>query len=270
MSQRASANRHWLERARSLQRDRGAREQSGACWVEGIRQVVSALEGGWPLEAVVVDQGRLRSDVGWQAVADAQAAGAAYVTLKPGEFNRVSSRDNPVGLAAIVRWAPRALSELTARHDGLYLVTDDVRDPGNLGTLARTLDATGGAALVVCGGTDAAHPAALRAALGTLFRLPTYAAAELEHVFDWCDAHGVRSVATSAHAESELWDALPPRPLAVLVGNEGAGLAPETQARCDLRVRIPMRGTASSLNVGVAASIVLYEAVRMERQQSDR
>jgi TrmH family RNA methyltransferase len=255
-------NRAWLERARTLQRDRAAREREGVCFVEGIRQVVSALEAGHELEALLVDPARLRSEVGWAAVAEAQERGAAYVTLKPEEMARISSRDNPVGIAALVRWAPQALRELKPRADGLYLVTDDVRDPGNLGTLARALDAAGGAALIVHGGTDPAHPTALRAALGTLFELPVYHAPTLDAVFDWTRNHAVTTVATSAHADTDLWGALPALPLAVIVGNEGEGLTPETVARCELRVRIPMYGSATSLNVSVAAGIILFEARR--------
>jgi TrmH family RNA methyltransferase len=255
-------NRAWIERARTLQRDRAAREREGVCFVEGIRQVVSALQAGHELEALLVDPARLRSEVGWAAVAEAQERGAAYVTLKPEELARVSSRDNPVGIAALVRWAPRPLRELQPQTDGLYLVTDDVRDPGNLGSLARALDAAGGAARIVHGGTDPAHPTALRAALGTLFELPVYSAPALDAVFNWTHIHAVTTVATSAHAEAEVWDALPPLPLAVIVGNEGEGLTAETLARCDQRVRIPMYGSASSLNVSVAAGIILFEARR--------
>jgi TrmH family RNA methyltransferase len=255
-------NRAWLERARTLQRDRSAREREGVCFVEGIRHVVSALEAGHELEALLVDPARLRSEVGWAAVAEAQERGAAYVALKPGELERISARDNPVGIAALVRWAPQALRELTPRADGLYLVTDDVRDPGNLGAMARALDAAGGAALIVHGGADPAHPSALRAALGTLFELSVYNAPDLDNVFAWTRNHAVTTVATSAHAESEVWGALPPLPLAIIVGNEGEGLAPETLARCDRRVRIPMYGSATSLNVSVAAGIILFEARR--------
>jgi RNA methyltransferase, TrmH family len=262
VSQGARGNRAWLERARTLQRDRAARERDGVCFVEGIRHVVAALEAGHELEALLVDPARLRSEVAWAAVAEAQERGAAYVTLKPEELARISTRDNPVGIAALVRWGPKPLRELTARRDGLYLVTDDVRDPGNLGTLARTLDAAGGTALIVRGGTDPAHPSALRAALGTLFQLPVYVAPSLDAVFRWTSAHKISTVATSAHADVEVWDALPSPPLAVVVGNEGEGLADDTLARCDLRVAIPMLGSATSLNVSVAAGIILFEARR--------
>jgi RNA methyltransferase, TrmH family len=265
MSEQPRSSRRWLERVRAL-RDRATREREGVCYVEGIRQVLSAIEGGHGLEAVLVDPARLKSEVAWEAVAAARAGGAEYVVLTTREFERISSRDNPVGIAAIVRWWAGPLEALTPEADGLYLVADDVRDPGNLGTLIRTLDAAGGQAVVVLAGTDPSHPNALRASLGTTFRVPVFRAASHEALFDWTARHGVTTVATSAKADHGLWD-MPVRwPVAVLVGNEGDGLAAETVGRCDLRVAIPMLGTATSLNVSVAAGVVLYEV----RRKADR
>jgi TrmH family RNA methyltransferase len=261
VSDQPRSSRRWLERVRAL-RDRATREQDGACYVEGIRQVLSAQEGGHRLEAVLVDPSRLKSEVAWEAVTAARADGAEYVTLTTREFERISSRDNPVGIAAIVRWSAQTLTELTPDVSGLYLVADDVRDPGNLGTLIRTLDAAGGQAVIVLNGTDPSHPNALRASLGTTFRIPIYRAASHDELFDWTARHRIATIATSAKATHGLWEMPVRLPAAVLVGNEGDGLATETVARCDLRVAIPMLGTATSLNVSVAAGVALYEVRR--------
>ena len=262
MSEQPRSGRRWLERVRAL-RDRATREHEGVCYVEGIRQVLSAQEGGHGLEAILVDPARLKSEVAWAAVEAARAGGAEYVALTTREFERISSRDNPVGIAAIVRWWAGPLEALTPEADGLYLVADDVRDPGNLGTLIRTLDAAGGQAVIVLAGTDPTHPNALRASLGTTFRVPVYRASSHRALFDWTTRHGVTTIATSAKADHELWG-MPVRfPAAVLVGNEGDGLAPEIITRCDVRVAIPMLGTATSLNVSVAAGVVLYEVRRL-------
>ena len=255
------SNRQWLERVRSLGQRR-VRESEQACYVEGIRQVLSVLEGGHEIEAVLIDPSRLRSETAWATVDELRGAGVEVVALRPAEFERISSRDNPVGIAAIVRWFPQPLADLAVRDNGLYTVTDDVHDPGNLGTIARTLDAAGGHALIVHGGTDAGHPGALRASLGTMFRLPVHSASSLGDVFDWARANEVVTIATSAKADHELWNTAVRLPAAVLVGNEGQGLGVETVERCDLRTRIPMLGTATSLNVSVATGIILYEVRR--------
>jgi TrmH family RNA methyltransferase len=261
MSDAPRSSRHWLERVRSL-RDHATRQREGLCYVEGIRQVLSAVEGGYAIDALLVDPARLRSDVALGAVERLRQGGTTYVELTKTQFERISSRDNPVGIAAIVRWSPEPLSTLTPTSDGLYLVCDDVRDPGNLGTMIRTLDAAGGQAVIVHGGTDPGHANALRASLGTTFQVPVYSAATLDDLFAWSKQHGVTVLGTSAKAKSELWETALRLPLAVLVGNEGAGLAPSTVERCDLTTRIPMLGTATSLNVSVAAGVMLYEARR--------
>jgi RNA methyltransferase, TrmH family len=238
------------------------RERDGACFVEGVRQVISAIESGSEVEALLVDPARLRSERGWLAIADARARGSEYVELKQHEFERISSRDNPVGIAAVVRFRSLMPDDLPPEKDGLYLVADDIRDPGNLGTLVRTVDAAGGAALIVHSGTDPWHPGALRAALGSTFMIPIAVATSLDAVFGWAAAGNIRTLATSAKADASIWEEPVGLPAAVLVGNEGEGLAPETVARCSQRVRIPMFGTATSLNVSVAAGIMLYEIRR--------
>ncbi|HUG16798.1 MAG TPA: RNA methyltransferase, partial [Thermomicrobiales bacterium] len=214
------------------------------------------------LEAVIIDPTRLRSDVAKETIAGASDLIEHYVTLTASEFERISSRDNPVGIAAIVRWRPLSLESLLPEADGLYLVADDVRDPGNLGTLIRATDAAGGAAVIVRGGAGPSHPGALRASLGTTFELPVAVAGTIDDVFTWAVQRGVQTIATSARASVDLWDFDERFPLAILVGNEGEGLPDETTRRCDACVRIPMRGTATSLNVSVAAGIVLFELAR--------
>lgn len=253
--------------ARELRYVRGLRERSersarGLCFVEGIRQVVSAVEGGHAIEAVYVDETRLQSSVGLEAIERAVRGGARHVVLTTAEFERISSRDNPVGLAAVVHWQPRPLATFHPPAQGLILATDNVRDPGNLGTLIRTADAAGCAAVIVHGGVDPAHPTALRASLGTTFLATVVDAPTLDACFDWASRHQIPVLATTARNAQPLWELGPVRSAVVLVGNEGVGLGEETIARADLRVTIPMFGSATSLNVSVAAGIVLFELAR--------
>lgn len=252
------SNREWVQRVRMVQK-RAFRQDEGVCFVEGIRQVIAAREGGWPLEVLLIDPARLRSDVAWQEV---DRGNAPVVELSSRDFERISSRDNPAGIAAIVNWHPMSIDRLP-RHGRLYVVTDEIADAGNLGTLMRTCDAFGVSGLIVNGGADPSHPATLRSSLGTAFRLPIAATNSLDEAFAWCRTHGVSTVATSARASALLHQTeLGANPVAIVLGNEGRGLSAETVSRCDATVRIPMAGTATSLNVGVAAGIILYEAIR--------
>jgi len=156
----AGGQRNWPRRVRALN-DRRTRLEEGVIFVEGIRHVIDAVDAGFEIEALLVDPTRLRSERAWMMLDAAGQRGVEIVQLNPEEFTRLSSRDNPVGLAATVRWQPQdlRLTEPDLRY--AYLATDDVRDPGNLGTIMRTVDALGAAGLIVHSGTDPGHPSAI-------------------------------------------------------------------------------------------------------------
>lgn len=257
----SAGSRNWPRRVRALN-DRKTRAQEGVVFVEGIRQVLDAYEGGHAIEAILVDPTRLRSETAWQFIDRAAGEGIEIAQLSPAEFERISSRENPVGMAATVHWRPEDLRYAEVESDGIYLATDDVRDPGNLGTIIRTADAFGADAVIVHRGTDPGHPTALRSSLGSAFRMPIYTAPTLPELFYWAQRQGAAVIGTSARGEAPLHDAQIPVPVVFLLGNEATGLDDETLDLCDATVSIPMVGTATSLNVAVAAGILLYELRR--------
>jgi TrmH family RNA methyltransferase len=264
----SAATHRWEARARRLAQQRHFREQEGACLVEGIRPVLDATEAGVPLEAVLVCREMLHSEVALRAVEHQQQAGVPVVECSRASFERLSERDNPMGLAAIARWAPLRLDALTVGPQTLLAVAEDLRDPGNLGTLLRTMDAVGGNGVVLVGAsTDAAHPRCLKASLGTVFRVPVAGVSRMEEVLAWAKERQVWTLATTARRGTSYWALEYRRPLAVLLGNEGEGLRSETIVAADAVARIPMWGTASSLNISVAASVLLYEIRRQEEGQ---
>ncbi len=150
--------------------------------------------------------------------------------------------------------------EALARRDLLLLIVDRVQDPGNLGTMIRTADAAGAAAVALTPGTvDPLNPKAARATMGALFHLPV-AEMHPDRLRAALSAHRVRLLAADTGGTVTARDAEYTRPLAVAVGNEGEGLAPAWLAAADQVVRIPIAGRAESLNAAVAAAILLYEA----------
>ena len=176
----------------------------------------------------------------------------------------------PQGVVAVGRLpqedpaaATAALDALPAEGPATVVVLHEVRDPGNVGTLLRTADAAG-ADLVLLTRTsaDPFSPKAVRAAAGSLFHLPVRTGARIEDVLRRLAASSVTAVATSGHAETELFSAeLPPR-IAWLLGNEARGLDAATLAAAPLSVRIPLAGHAESLNVHTAATVCLFETLR--------
>ncbi len=255
-----SVSRQWLARVRDLGR-RVRRDAQGACIVEGVHAVQQAVAAGLSIEAVLVCPERVRSAEVRDWVRGARARGSTVVELPAGAFARVARVDHPVALVAVVRWRPRRLDELPAGD--LVVVALDLDDAGNLGTLIRTADAAGAAAVIVGGaGADPAQRKCLRASLGTAFRLPVARAGTGAEALAWARAGGYRTVATSPGARDSYSAAHYVSPSAVVFGNERHGLDPASLRACDQRVRIPMRGAAESLNVGVAAGIVLFEVRR--------
>lgn len=257
----SGGQRNWPRRVRALG-DRRTRQSEGVVFVEGIRHVIDAVEAGLQIEAILVDPSRLRSERAWEMLDAAVQRGVEVVQLNPEDFERLSSRDNPIGLAATVHWRPEDLRFIDADLTGVYLATDDVRDPGNLGTIMRTADALGATGLIVHSGTDPGHPTALRSSLGSAFRIPIHTVATLNELFYWAQSNSVAVYGTSARSDADLPDAPISIPAILLLGNEGEGLADATLDLCDGLLRIPMSGTASSLNVAVAAGILLYEVKR--------
>ncbi len=261
--------RQWETRVRRLA-GRRYREQEGACYVEGIRPVLDALENGVRVEALLVCPELLRSEAALREVHKQQALGTPVVEFARARFEQFSDRENPVGLAAIVRWEPLALEALPAGPDALVVMAEEMRDPGNLGTLLRTMDAVGGTGVVVVGSsTDPTHPRCLKASMGTIFRVPLARAPSVEAFLQWAKERYIWTVATTARRGASFWSLEYRRPLALLLGNEGEGLHPETIQEADAVACIPMWGTASSLNVSVAAAVLLYEVRRQETAGAD-
>jgi TrmH family RNA methyltransferase len=243
--------------------DRRHRRREGAFVVEGIQPVWQAVEAGADVEVLVVAPDLLDGSAAARMVAGQEAAGVRVARLTAELFTRVSARDGPSGLAAIVRARVPGLAGLQVPPAAVFVALHEVGNPGNLGTIIRTADAAGAAGVVLIGAAaDPFDPAAVKASMGALFAVPVARAAGVAEFLAWAAGCGVSVVTTSAKARTSFWEASYARPLAVLLGAEGAGLPDDVLAAGDLEVRIPMTGTAESLNLAVAAGLLLYQARR--------
>jgi RNA methyltransferase, TrmH family len=240
--------------------DRKHRRRESAFVVEGIQPVWQAVEAGANVEVLVVAPALLGSRAA-ELVAGQEAAGTRVARVTGELFARLSARDGPSGLAAIVRARVPGLAGLPVTPDAVFVALHEVGNPGNLGTIIRTADAAGAAGVVLVGpAADPFDPAAVKASMGALFAVPVARAADPTEFFAWAAGSGVSVITTSAKAERSFWEAGYPRPLALLLGAEGAGLPEDVLAAGDVQVRIPMTGTAESLNLAVAAGLLLYQA----------
>ncbi len=251
-----------VKRLRALG-DRKQRRREGAFFVEGLQPVWQAVEGGATIELLVIAPELLMSARAQGLVAEQEARGVRIARLSAAIFASLSERDGPTGLGAIVRTQTTPLAALEVRPDAPFIALYEIGNPGNLGTIIRTADATGAGGVILIGETtDPFAPAAVKASMGALFAMPIAQVGDPAEFFAWAHAQGVAVVTTSARAPAEHWATDYPRPLALLLGSEGDGLPPELLQQGDLQVRIPMIGTARSLNLAVAAGVLLYEIRR--------
>lgn len=241
-------------------RQKKYRQQEEAFFAEGLRVVLAAVEHGATIDTIVYSRELLTSKIALDMIAEQGAAGTRCVELSPRLFQTISDRDNPVGLGAIIaaRWVD--LEQIVVTSDAIFVALVDVSEPGNLGTIVRTIDASGAAGLLLAGQTvDPYHPTAVKASMGAIFSVLISQVENPRMLLGWATANGLHKVATSARAKDTYKDAEYRFPALLMLGSEGEGLSPDLLAEADVAVSIPMIGSASSLNLAVAAGILLYE-----------
>jgi TrmH family RNA methyltransferase len=232
--------------------------------LEGVKLAAEALAAGVDVVEVAVSPDALEGPHA-ALVTRLEEKGAAIRILAPAVLAGLSEAETSQGMLAIARRP--VFDEARILHGTpLVLVAVGVQNPGNLGALLRTAEAAGATgAYLTAGCADPMSWKALRGAMGSAFRLPHVAGLEAGDALDRLQRAGVAEVATDPDAP-DLYDAVDlTGPVALLFGNEGAGLPAEVAARARLRVRIPMAPPVESLNVGVAAGVLFFEAARQRR-----
>lgn len=250
-------------------RDRRRRDRTGTFLIEGYRELTRAVAAGVDLVRVYVCPELFLGGNEESLVERAEGSGATVVRLSERAFRKASYRDRPEGLLAVARQFPTDLDRLRLGRNPLVLVVEAIEKPGNLGTMLRTADAVAADGVVVCDPTtDPFNPNVVRASLGTLFTVPV-AVSSTGAALAWCRRRGLKTVATTPEGEILYWQVDMTEGVAVVVGSEQYGLTTRWLAGADVRARIPMAGSADSLNAAMAAGIVLFEAVRQRHQRSE-
>ncbi len=246
-------------------RDRRHRDATSRFVIEGYREIVRARQAAVDIETLFVCPALFLGPNEEALISAASAEGTEVVELAEAPFRKASYRDRPEGLLAVAPHFPTGLTDLEPGTSPLLLVAESIEKPGNLGTMLRTADAVGVDALVVADPTtDPFNPNVVRASTGTLFTVPLAVAATPETI-EWLRRQGVAIVATTPDSSTTLWEVDMRGPVAVVVGAEQYGLSALWLDEADVRVRIPMAGTADSLNAAMAAGVVLFEAARQRR-----
>jgi TrmH family RNA methyltransferase len=238
------------------------RDEAGLFLVEGAHLVTEALRSGFRVREVLYVPG---SPAAAEVAAATGGRTSDWVPVAEAVMEKATDARTPQGVAAVVEQRSVALDDLLTSEGngrGPIVALDAVQDPGNLGTILRSADAAGArAALLGVGTVDVYNPKTIRATMGSLFRVP-FVACDLSEMLPRAKAAGVRLVGTSLEAKRSCYEAPLGGDVCFLFGNEGAGVSPHLLAMADEKVIIPMRGGAESLNVAMAATVLLFEAMR--------
>ncbi|MBF0317844.1 MAG: RNA methyltransferase [Nitrospirae bacterium] len=254
-----SVSNPWIKEVMSIKK-RHAFYRNEAFWAEGLKVVLMALGSGAEIK-------RLFYTADNAAAIDKLNSGAFEVIEVSGHvMDKLTETRTPQGVVAVVHKDVPPLGELVIEGTALVVVCDRVKDPGNCGAIIRTADALGAGAVIVLPRTcNPFSPKVVRATAGSIFNIPVvYASAE--GLLSWVRQRGITPVVTTPHAGIAINKADLTIPLALIVGEESAGIDPGLIDRAELSVNIPMIGAAESLNVAACTSICLYEAQRQRRK----
>ncbi len=242
-----------IKQARAL-RQKKNRLESGLFLVEGIHHVGEAVEAGWEIQSVFYAPDLLTSSFAREMI--------AHLPITPQSVSipvmeSLADKENPQGILAIVRQHNVALAEMKPIARAAALVSP--QDPGNVGTILRALDAVGADALFLLdGGVELYHPTVIRASMGTIFWKPIVQTS-FDDFLAWSRKGNYQLIGTSAKADMDYQALVPQTSWILLLGNEQKGLTREQSAACDAIVSLPMRGRISSLNLAIAAGVLLYQ-----------
>ncbi|MDY6846344.1 MAG: RNA methyltransferase [Chloroflexota bacterium] len=254
-----SSSNSKIKLVRSLQASSKNRKAESAFVAEGVRLIEEAISVNWPLEFLLYDESI--SERGLALIASLKnKAGVDISEISPPLMAEISDTETPQGILAVLKREALPLPQ----SPNFIVIADQIRDPGNMGTLMRTTEAAGGDAVILTPGTvDAFSPKVVRSGMGAHFHLA------VQHK-DWDEIDSYLASIPVFLAESQggipLWEADLAADCALLIGGEAFGASPEGEARATQKITIPMKGRAESLNAAVAAAILIGEVLRQRYQ----
>ena len=242
---------------RSL-REKKARREEGLFLAEGLRILTEARDSGQLPEIIAFSPEGAKHPLAAEIIAATEAAGGEAIETSPEILSKMSGKDNPQMLIGAYRQPDTSLERIDRSKADLWIVTQALRDPGNIGTILRTGDAVGAGGLILV--DDSADPysvEAVRASMGAIFT-QAVATARWEEFVTWLRGGEGALVGTSLKASQDYLETEYRRPCFLLIGNEQRGLPADYEAECDTLVKIPMAGRADSLNAAMATAVMAF------------
>lgn len=259
-----------FQHVETLRRKREKRQRHREFFVEGVRPINQALKYGWSINAFLYSKEKPLSD--WAKNILKQSQAHTHFELPLPLMEKLSNKAEASELIAIVAMPEDRLSRIPIKENMLIVVFDRPASPGNLGTIIRSCDALRVDGLIITGhSVDLYDPETISATTGSFFALPTVRLPSNKDLLPWLESVAqkigpVQIVGSSEKAEQEIAEHDFTRPTLLVVGNETWGMSAGYQELCDVTVKIPIYGSASSLNVACATSIILYEIDRQRRE----
>lgn len=244
------------------------REEKSLFLVEGLRAVEEAVVYG---DTISLFFTLAESERQKKLLQQAEEKGVELYQADDKIMHKICDTKTPQGVVAVVRMPKNDVNRLhlsAGKQENNFpvVILDRVQDPGNLGTIIRTADAAGALGVILLAGSvDAYSPKVVRASMGSIFHLPLVQGIEPEDALTWCMRHGYTTAAASLTAAEELYKVDLSRKMAFILGNEANGVSSELQAASDKRLSIPMQGLAESMNVAMAAGVILFESLRQRK-----
>jgi TrmH family RNA methyltransferase len=237
-------------------------------FVEGLRLCEEAYRSNLEIEAVIVSEELARKERAAEVVNELSKVAKRSGSVSEKLLESISYTKTPQGIVVLAQRPDASETRLAGslHANSLIVVLHQINNPVNVGAILRTAEAAGATGVIATSNTsDPFSPKSLRGAMGSAFRLPIWSGPTYYEVIEWCRKRGIVTVCTDAEADTDYTELDWAKANALLLGPESTGFTPEELAESDRKVRIPMKGMAESLNVSVAAGILLFEAARQRQ-----
>ena len=245
---------------------RAVREELRLTFIEGIRFVTEAIEMNWPIKQLFFSNCFLKTEAYQKLKYAIQKLNPEPIVLSDSLFELASDTKNPQGILAVIHFFDCSLDTLLQNRTECvqFLIMDEIKDPGNAGTMIRTAEAAGFSGVILSEeSVDIYSPKTLRATMGSIFRIPILCTDSLEKILPILKEKKVKLFGAALDAAINYFDcSFRGCDLAIIVGNEAFGIRDTVLEMCDERIFIPILGKAESLNASIAAALLIYEVIR--------
>lgn len=239
------------------------RDASNKFIAEGLKLVIDAIDRGWEIEILIYAKAAAQKEIVQNTAAKVVANSGLVLEVTEKVLTSITRRDNPQMVVGIFKQRFSQINQLEPKDGDTFIALDRVRDPGNLGTIIRTADASGIKGVILVGATtDAFSIETVRATMGSIFALPI-SKCDINTFLRWQSAHDISVIGSHLKGSVDYRTIdYKTKPTVLLMGNEQAGLPDELASKCDQLARIPQVGDADSLNLAIATALMCYEARR--------